>query len=202
MTYRECKVADCEKIISHATICKKHWYQMNKFGKPVSTAYDVRPAEVKDGLACFTLGGSDLKATTDENFAHLDEYKWSLSDTGYARALINGKWVKMHRLVSGAKAGEQVDHINMDRLNNTSTNLRVCTPSENNANRLKQSNNTSGFKGIYKYGNKWRAKLVKQRKQYHLGTYDTRVDAAKAYDEGALRLFGEFANLNFKLTEK
>lgn len=41
----------------------------------------------------------------------------------------------LHRLIAGASAGQVVDHIDGDGLNNTRANLRVCTHAQNMRNR-------------------------------------------------------------------
>lgn len=43
--------------------------------------------------------------------------------------------------------------------------------------------NTTGIKGVYHIRGKYVAKLVFQKKQYYLGTYDTATEAAKARKE-------------------
>lgn len=193
-----CIIPDCDKEVKHVTKCKKHWLQIKKHGKPVKTAYDPRPARVDDSIAYIPLGLNAYNgyATVDKQFSYLCRYKWNKSDTGYARALIDGKWHKLHRLVMGAPKGLQVDHINGDRLDNRKNNLRICDNGQNARNRDKQKNNTTGYKGVYKRGLRYCAKLVVDGKQHHLGTYDTPKEAATAYNNGALKLFGEFAKLN------
>ena len=47
-----------------------------------------------------------------------------------------------------------------------------------------------------KYNNKWYATITFNSKKKYLGTFDTKVEAAMRYNEEALKLFGEFANLN------
>lgn len=104
----------------------------------------------------------------------------------------------MHRLLTNAPKGSQVDHINGDKLDNRKINLRVCTHSQNQINRGKQKNNTSGFKGVYpqKQSKKYRAKISVNGKEYHLGYFDCPIEAAKAYNAATLNYHEEFAKLN------
>ena len=64
-----------------------------------------------------------------------------------------------------------------------------------------QTNNTSGYRGVYlvKSGNrakKWMAQIRKNYKDIFIGYYATKEEAAKAYNEAATEYFGEFSNLN------
>jgi len=92
-----------------------------------------------------------------------------------------------------------VDHKDGNGLNNRKANLRLCTNSQNQANRNgTQRNNTSGFNGVTwsKHDKKWRAKIMLNKKRVHLGGYYTAAEAANAYDKAAIKLFGEFARVN------
>lgn len=51
------------------------------------------------------------------------------------------------------------------------------------------SNNTSGVKGVGFKNGRWFAKIVFQKKQYHLGRYDTIEEAARARKEAEELLF-------------
>jgi len=95
-------------------------------------------------------------------------------------------------------ATEQVDHIDRDPLNNRRENLRLATAGENMRNLLKHTDNTSGFKGVSFRTDrgKWLAKIAVNRKQIHLGYFDTPEAAATAYDTAALVLHGTFACVN------
>ena len=51
------------------------------------------------------------------------------------------------------------------------------------------TDNTTGVKGVYLIKGKWLAKIVFQKKQYHLGKYDTIEEAAEARREAERILF-------------
>jgi hypothetical protein len=95
-----------------------------------------------------------------------------------------------------------VDHRNGDGLDNQRANLRICTHSQNMYNAKKRSTNTTGFKGVYRSRTKhivrFRAQIQIHRKQIYLGSYSSLEDAARAYDNKAREIYGEFANTNFK----
>jgi hypothetical protein len=139
--------------------------------------------------------------------------KASFDKYGYKKIDLNRKSVTVHRLVSQAfipnpNNKKCVDHIDNDRANNNVNNLRWVTNQENNYNRSVTNNNMSGHKGIrwYKTRNKWRAEIMHNYKQYHLGYFDKLEDAVKARQEKANELFGEYThhserivNLNIKI---
>jgi hypothetical protein len=104
----------------------------------------------------------------------------------------------MHRLILGAPDDMHVDHVNGNGLDNRRNNIRIASRAENMANRKKHKNNTSGFMGVWQAASgRWRARLWHNNKRHNLGTYDTREEAAHAYDAMARKLHGEFATLNF-----
>jgi hypothetical protein len=91
--------------------------------------------------------------------------------------------------------GERVDHINGDGLNNTRSNLRLATHTQNLRNARISRANTSGFKGVHwrKDIKKWQAYIYLDGKKILLGYFDTPELAYAAYCEAAEKLFGEFA---------
>lgn len=114
--------------------------------------------------------------------------------TVYAESAANPQ-IMMHRLVMGdACVGFVVDHINGDGLDNRRSNLRLCTQRENSRNR--RPNN--GYRGVsWKVDvGKWRSRIMVDRKEINLGVFDTAEEAAVAYNEAAIKHFGEFAKLN------
>jgi hypothetical protein len=122
--------------------------------------------------------------------------RWCVSD-GYA---FNRALGRMHRFLLEAPAGVMVDHRNGDRLDNRRENLRLCTNSQNQANR-KVVRGVSNFKGVTWQkrthgGGYWKAQIVVNGVIIGLGSHRTDLDAAIAYNAGATKYFGEFAHIN------
>ena len=142
----------------------------------------------------------------DEDFEKIKHHTWRYelhcrSKKPYIIRKKSGKRIWLHREVLGLPSGRhiQVDHINGDPTDNRKCNLRVCEKGAQNAiNRPKQKNNTSGYKGVFyrKDSKKYRAALRVNQKLIHLGQFDNPEDAAKCYNEAAVKYFGEFAYLN------
>ena len=122
------------------------------------------------------------------------KYNWYVGARGFVRtASRKAGRVMLHRYLLDTK--EQVDHINRDRTDNRLCNLRICTTQENNRNRLGWKQSTSGVKGVTwcKDKKKWRARIGVDGKRISLGYFNTREEAAQAYDEKAVEIFGEYA---------
>lgn len=132
-----------------------------------------------------------------EDYELLSRHKWYLSPKGYAIGKIDRKMLLMHRLILNP-GNNQTDHINGDKLDNRKENLRMCTNAQNQMNKGLQSNNTSGYRGVYwnKARNRWGAVIKLNGKQKHLGQHRKIEEAALAYNKSAKELFGEFAYLN------
>lgn len=138
----------------------------------------------------------------DQDFDWLSQWKWCAKPWTptlcYAvRRDSDGRAVAMHRAILTPAQGVQVDHKDGDGLNNQRFNLRLCSQRENLYGRSIRSDNTLGFKGVARVGQRFRAKVVKDGHTYWFGTYSDIESAARAYDAGAKQLFGEFARLNF-----
>jgi hypothetical protein len=56
---------------------------------------------------------------------------------------------------------------------------------------------TSSYKGVSQFRKKWVAWIGIDGKNKYLGLFLSEVEAAKAYDDAARELFGEYAKCNF-----
>ena len=119
-------------------------------------------------------------------------------DHQYRHIRIQGRRYRAHRLAFLYIRGRWprgIDHKDRNGLNNSWTNLRECTRSQNQANRGVQRNNKLGIKGVFKtrYG-KFRATVRKNGKPIYSSNHDTLDAAALAYKRAAQKYYGKFAN--------
>lgn len=139
----------------------------------------------------------------DGDYDYLNQWKWIAYKGGktyYAcrRIRSTGRHLTMHREIMNTPKGMCTDHINRNGLDNRKENLRICTYSQNQANTEKYEG-VSKYKGVclHSRGKKYVASLKHNYKYYYLGVYDNEIDAAKAYDKAAKKIYKEFAVLNF-----
>ncbi len=134
----------------------------------------------------------------DKNFQDLNTHKWFANCNGYAARMVDRRISFMHREVLLTPEGLYTDHINGDRLDNRRCNLRICSNRQNFLNRKLEIRNKSGYKGVCwnKQNNKWQAKIEINDKKIYLGFFLNKLEAARAYNVGAKKYFGDFARLN------
>jgi len=135
----------------------------------------------------------------EEDWHELMRSSWT-NNVGYAMGQIDRKYWRMHRYIMQTTDKDIfIDHINGNRLDNRKENLREVTPAENGMNKKPRNdeNATSKYKGVNRRSvNRFGAIVTKNGINYNLGLFIDEKDAARAYNEKAKELFGEFANLN------
>ena len=139
------------------------------------------------------ISGESVTLLDQEDYEKVNRWKWKKHSAGYAyRTVRNGKGWKnlyLHRLVLSAPEGVEVDHINQNKLDNRKSNLRLVSRWQNAHNRVMRENN-SGHPGVRSPRNngRWQARIYKQGKCHHLGTFSTVGEAVMAYNKAAEEL--------------
>jgi hypothetical protein len=139
----------------------------------------------------------------DEDYPLVCVWKWCAASAGrnsYAVSPTMYNYTGIQQMQHLIMGHAKYDHIDGNGLNNQKSNLRPCNCIENGGNRRVSKNNHSGFKGVYhsKLGRPWKASISHKGIYIYLGYFDTAEEAAHAYDEKAVELFGEFAQTNFR----
>lgn len=140
----------------------------------------------------------------DDDYERVMEHTWYLaqrSHTMYAQRSLykeTGRRVyeSMHNFILGIKG---VDHIDKNGLNNQKSNLRPANQSQNNAG-YKKKYGLSRYKGVHKSQpsvSTWRAVITVNGRKIYLGSFKDEEEAGRAYDEAAIKHFGDYAQLNF-----
>lgn len=149
---------------------------------------------------------SGLRWKRSRSTAKAGDIVGSKNSGNYWQVRINRKNYKCHRIVWYMTTKEDPLGLDIDhRFGNKNNNLdiRKASRSENNRNARKRSFHggkptSSKFKGVSwaSNANKWRAYIDCNKKRHNLGVFICELDAARAYDEAAVKYFGEFALLN------
>ena len=145
-----------------------------------------------------TKSGKEI-FVSDSDFNYLNQFHWFTDGNGYAFRWTpmhnyKRKHIHMHIEIMKPPIGKKIDHWDRNKLNNQRENLRFATNSQNRSNSIVRG--VSGYKGVYKHGNKWRVKVTHRGEQIYLGLHPTKEIAAAKYNEAARIFFGEFALLN------
>ena len=154
------------------------------------------------------LSQGKVTIVDDNDFCILSYHKWRAEkhcSTFYAvyRVRIsknNWRTRLMHRIILGLQPGDKqiTDHRDGNGLNNQRANLRRCTQTQNNQSSRKRTGCTSKYKGVHwnSHSYNWTSRIQVNRKQTHLGQFESESDAARAYDAAAVKHYGEFALTN------
>jgi hypothetical protein len=206
MNKKFCKIDGCHRVINKDGLCSMHQNRITKFGNPlVRTIYDKNEVVIDDDIV--TMYIYDYKGVkileTKFNLVHIGEvskHKWCIKDrhsSPYVVSSINGKMVRLHRFIMNAEKGVMVDHIDGDTLNNLDNNLRIVTQKQNTYNCALSKNNRSGHSGVswMDRAKKYRAYIMINKKQIHLGLFETIDEAIESRKNAEIKYFNEFSRL-------
>jgi len=146
----------------------------------------------------FPLTKGKVAIVDEADYEWLDQWPWFYNNGYAARWRRKGekdgpRYVMMHREIARRKYGRKVkcvDHRDRDTLNNTRRNLRKSTKSQNGANQVRK-----GLKGVRFRHRKWQARIRVEGKEIYLGSFPKMSEAVEAYNNAALKYFGDFACL-------
>lgn len=131
-----------------------------------------------------------------EDYEKIKNYCWFENNDGYIETNINGKTIKIHRMIMDVTDRNIfVDHINHNTLDNRKSELRICCNQENCFNESIARNNTTGIMGViwHKRDNIWEAIIGYNNKSIYLGRSKDKDTAIKMRLQAEKKYFGEFA---------
>lgn len=96
----------------------------------------------------------------------------------------------MHRLILNVPDDMEVDHRNLNRLDNTRRNLRPATTAQNAQNRSKRRDGRSRFRGVMWDArlNRWYGQVKHSGRTVWTRYFDLEEDAARADSEARRQL--------------
>jgi hypothetical protein len=121
-----------------------------------------------------------------------------VNNTGYVAIKINGRQYLAHRLawliINGEWPTNQIDHIDINPVNNRIANLRLATSKENKQNSGLRKDSATGVTGVhwYKRDRKFMAHIRVDGNLRHLGYFPTLAEAAAAREAAEIKYFGDF----------
>ena len=130
------------------------------------------------------------------DFDKIKNYTWRKNNWGYICTTViennKKKSVFLHRLIMDFP-NKIIDHIDRNPLNNKRNNLRLVTEQQNHHNFSRGFDNTSGYIGVSNTDNKidWRARIVYNGREHHLGTFQNKKEAIIARLKAELKYFGK-----------
>lgn len=158
---------------------------------------------ILDNTICYgKLSDKDSFLFDRDDYEKIKGYTWRKDTHGYIYTLITinkkRKRLTLHRLIMGVESISwkkiQIDHKNTNKLDNRKCNLRRCSSSQNQINKiLPRKDNTSKNIGVSFRKGKWNASIGINGKKIFLGAFRNKKDAIKIRKEAEEDFFGEFS---------
>lgn len=187
MSKHTCSIEDCDRPVRTRGWCNAHHLRYTRYGDP--------------------LGGKPPVYSSPEE-AFVARTKWqddcliwtgSLDGPGYGQLRINERLIKAHRYAwerehGAISEGKYLDHTCWNKACCNLAHLRLASHAENvQYQARRRKDNTTGYRGVYKKGNTWVARVTKGDKVHRIYGFPTAEAAGKAATKLRAELFGEFA---------
>jgi len=177
--------------------CNKHYKMMVRYGEIRHTNRNKRNDIIlnKQNAEIITTDVENNETgryiIDFEDIVKVLSKRWYNSN-GYCT---NTNGESLHRLLSNATENDIVDHKDRNTYNNLQSNLRKTCSQNNSFNSSIKKNNTSGIIGVsyVKERKKWKAHLVINNKQKHLGYFENKREATIARLCGEKEYFNIFS---------
>jgi len=197
-----CKIDRCERKVFGYGMCQIHYRKWVKWGDPLKRSRnDLNEIIIKEDCATIIIYNRNGFAIGEtlidvDDVPRVRDIKWGIVGE-YIHGCNHGKIGFLHNFImNNIDKKFEYDHINRNKWDNRKDNLRISNHALNKFNQEPSRNNTSGYKGVSKKGNKWSARIKYDGKYRYVGFFDDKVSAAIAYNEAAQKNIGEHAWLN------
>lgn len=151
----------------------------------------------EDSICKIPLPHNKSALIDSEDYEKVKNYKWSVNRAGYvisneSHRIEDHRYIYLARIIMEAPDDLLIDHIWHNKLDNRKSELRFATPSQNNMNMVLRKDNTTGFKGIDKKKNRYRARIQVDNKEICLGWFDKIEDAVAARKRAEITYHKEY----------
>lgn len=157
------------------------------------------PKDISEYLSYHPESGEFTWLITTGSRGKVGTVAGNVDAQGYVVIEFRGRRYKAHRLAwwfrFGAWPREFIDHVDGDKSNNSLSNLREATRSQNMMNRPAYGVGRLKGASYCKITKKYVARIRCDGKRYSLGYFPTAEEAHAAYMDVAFRLHGEFARV-------
>lgn len=153
----------------------------------------------KDRMQQLKLTNSRYALVDDEDYERCRIFKWGFNPAFSGSIVRTTNAIILSHFILNYTGNLTIDHKDRNPYNNQKENLREATRQQQIYNRNKFNNvYTSNYKGVYwnKQLKCWHARIGLNCKRIHLGFFSKESNAAKAYNDAAIKYHKEFAVLN------